>query len=177
MASFARINKGGRINRHGKWVGGRWGLVDHSGKVILTPEFSQIKNFNENTIDFAWINHGGNWSYNRYDHPILNGGKWGLIDLSGKIVLQPQFDRVEYFSKSLKPLAKVAVGGKWSYEKYIEAKWGVVDNAGNILISPMFDQIRDFDEHGFAIINVGGIWEKKPKTTHSMFEPHDGKIL
>ncbi|EAK1349894.1 WG repeat-containing protein, partial [Campylobacter coli] len=55
-------------------------------------------------------------------------GKWGFIDKSGKIVIEPKFDGVGNFSEGL---AGVELNGKW----------GFIDKSGKIVIEPKFDDI------------------------------------
>ena len=40
------------------------------------------------------------------------GDKWGYIDSSGKLVINPQFDEARGFSEGL---ARINQGGKWGY--------------------------------------------------------------
>ncbi|MFH5163641.1 WG repeat-containing protein [Campylobacter coli] len=55
--------------------------------------------------------------------------KYGFIDKSGKIVIEPKFDGVGNFSEGL---AKVKLNGKY----------GFIDKSGKIVIEPKFDDIR-----------------------------------
>ncbi|MFK0495250.1 WG repeat-containing protein [Campylobacter coli] len=56
-------------------------------------------------------------------------GKIGLIDKSGKIVIEPKFDSIWSFREGL---AKVGLNGKY----------GLIDKSGKIVIEPKFDDIR-----------------------------------
>jgi hypothetical protein len=51
------------------------------------------------------------------------GGRWGYIDKSGKLVIQPQFDNARPFSLDLAP---VQVGSAWGY----------VNREGKLIWSP-----------------------------------------
>src|SRR5579863_1685102 len=62
--------------------------------------------------------------------PVGMGGRWGYADKSGKIIVNPQFDRAEVFSGNL-AAAKLD-------------KWGYVDNTGHFLINPQFDDATMF---------------------------------
>ncbi len=44
--------------------------------------------------------------------PVLQDGKWGYIDRTGKISIRPQFDDAGDFSEEL---ARVRIGEKWGY--------------------------------------------------------------
>ncbi|ECS1419287.1 WG repeat-containing protein, partial [Campylobacter coli] len=55
-------------------------------------------------------------------------GKWGFIDKSGKIVIEPKFDSIWSFREGL---VKVGLNGKY----------GLIDKSGKIVIEPKFDDI------------------------------------
>jgi hypothetical protein len=64
------------------------------------------------------------------------GGKWGYIDRSGKMVIQPQFEYAGPFSEGLAVVQ-------------IEGKLGYIDKSGKIVITPQFFLYsRNFDESG-----------------------------
>jgi hypothetical protein len=71
--------------------------------------------------------------------------KQGYIDKTGKIVIQPQFERSGYavsgdFSEGL---AAVVINGKWGY----------IDKTGKVVIKPQFSMAGEFSE-GMARIEV-----------------------
>jgi hypothetical protein len=69
---------------------------------------------------------------------IRVNGKFGFIDRSGNVVIQPQFQGVYDFSNGL---AKIYVGGKFDT--------AYIDETGKIVIEPLFDIGGIFSE-GFA---------------------------
>ncbi len=71
-------------------------------------------------------------------------GKWGYIDRTGRIVINPQFEEAGDFSEGL---ARVKAGGKWGY----------VDRTGRFLINPQFEEAGDFSQ-GLARVKLGGKW-------------------
>ena len=75
-------------------MGGKWGFIDKTGKVVIPPQFDIVLCFSEGLA------------------PIGMGGKWGFIDQTGKIVIPPQFDAVRWFSEGL---AAIEMGGKWGF--------------------------------------------------------------
>ena len=50
--------------------------------------------------------------------------KYGYIDKSGKVVIEPQFDYVRDFSEGLAVVEK-------------DGKWGVIDKNGKVVIEPL----------------------------------------
>ena len=62
--------------------------------------------------------------------------KYGFIDKSGKVVIEPQFDDAEPFSEGLAQVEK-------------DGKYGFIDKSGKVVIEPQFDDANPFSE-GFA---------------------------
>src|SRR6218665_3960374 len=76
--------------------------------------------------------------------PVKIDGKWGYIDKTGKIAINPQFDRAGSFKEGL---ARIQLGGKC----------GFIGKTGKIAINPQFDDARWFQE-GLAGIKLGDKW-------------------
>ena len=75
---------------------------------------------------------------------IKQGGKWGYIDKSGKMVIAPQFNEALRFSEGL---ASVKSGDKWGY----------IDKSGNMVIAPQYEMAYQHQE-GLAAVKQGGRW-------------------
>lgn len=82
------------------------------------------------------------------------GRKWGFIDTSGKVVIQPKYDLVWQFSDGLArvrydtPAGKaMTVEGEQTTYLY---KYGFVNRHGDEVISPQFGEASYFSE-GFAL--------------------------
>lgn len=81
------------------------------------------------------------------------GGKWGFIDKSGKLVINPQFDNTGMFSEGL---GNVCVGKCGTFgDKPDESKWGFIDAAGKYVVNPAYDFSYPFSE-GLAAVCTGG---------------------
>ena len=59
--------------------------------------------------------------------------KYGFIDKSGKVVIEPQFDDVGPFSEGFAGVEK-------------DGKWGFIDKSGKVVIEPQFDDAEPFSE-------------------------------
>jgi hypothetical protein len=68
-----------------------------------------------------------------YLYPISVNHKYGYIDKTGKIVVEPQFDYAVNFKEGL---ALVLVG----------EKWGFINTNGDIVIEPKYDLAFPFTE-------------------------------
>src|SRR5438046_8703915 len=82
--------------------------------------------------------------------PIGQGGKWGYMDRTGKIVIRLQFDAASYFSEGL---AGVMVDKK-EMGILTFGKEGYIDSKGEWVIKPQFDYAGEFSE-GLAVVRVG----------------------
>src|ERR1043166_4719734 len=84
--------------------------------------------------------------------PVKHDGKWGYINSSGSIVIQPAFDAADYFENGL--YAKFQVG-------YYT---GLLDTNGSFVIQPVYDDIRFIrnnlfgvhSQHRWSIIQLNG---------------------
>ena len=100
---------------------------------------------------------------------LLNG-KWGLVNKTGKEVVEPKYDAIGPFSQGL---AKVQLDDKWGFIdkqgeeviplKYdevgefrnglapveLDGKYGYINKKGNEVVKPKYDEVKWFKE-GFA---------------------------
>jgi hypothetical protein len=77
---------------------------------------------------------------------VLQGGKWGFIDASGRVVIEPRFQRAADFSDGR---AAVLVDGKQVY----------VDESGRVVLTPEWppaDPVHRPFSSGLAAVRVGG---------------------
>ncbi len=73
---------------------------------------------------------------------LIDIGKYGYIDKSGKIVINPQFEEAYDFSKEGLALVKLS------------DKYGYIDKSGKIVINPQFEDAYSFGEEGLAIVKL-----------------------
>ena len=72
------------------------------------------------------------------------GGKWGFVDVKGKVVIPLEYDQVGNFSKGL-------AGVK------LNDKWGFVDATGKEVVPPKYDSVGYFSE-GLAKVRLDDLW-------------------
>jgi hypothetical protein len=85
---------------------------------------------------------------------IVQHGKSGFIDNTGKVVIRPEYDCVSSFSGGL---AAVNLGGRMGRHGFEGGKWGYIDTEGKLAIKPQFDWSGDFSE-GLAGVRLGDKW-------------------
>lgn len=77
--------------------------------------------------------------------PLKLDKKWGYINETGEMIIDPQFDWADSFSFGL---ASVRMGGKWGY----------IDSHGGIQIPSQFDGVEPFSADGLAAVKTGDKW-------------------
>ncbi|MBN1573303.1 MAG: WG repeat-containing protein [Deltaproteobacteria bacterium] len=109
-------------------VDGKWGYIDHNGKIVIKPAY-----------DLAW-------RFSEELAPVNSGGIWGFIDKKGKYRIEPVFGWALSFTEGL---AAVNIGGLGI------GRWGFIDREGGVVIEPRFDIAWPFSE-GAAIVEIDG---------------------
>ncbi len=75
-------------------------------------------------------------------YPVCVAGKWGYIDNTGAVKIEPQFDRAYDFSEGLARIAFINDGN---------SEQGYIDSSGEVVIRPRFAYAEDFSE-GMAVV-------------------------
>ncbi len=134
------------------------GYMDKNFNVVIKPKFKSAGDFYEGRaratdIDGSeyYIDRNGRKLFENFNGcDFQNGmacyqvkGKWGYINLSGKVVIEAKFDEGHYFSNN--GLAGVKVGNKW----------GFINKSGEFVIKPQFDDADEFRE-GLASVVING---------------------
>ena len=130
-------------------VGAKW-VKTHTPKGVTEIEkekkFKQIWDYdvNSNTI----------YVYEPQMKQIykLQGGKLGIIDASGNVIVEPIYDDIKIMPEY--NIAKVKSNGKYGY----------IDLKGNKLTEIKYDDAQDFYD-GMAIVNIGGKPNKRGRIT------------
>jgi len=107
-------------------AGGKVGLVDINGKLVVKPQFDLIGYFNNNTAC------------------VKSNKKWGLIDKNGKIIIKPIYEDIQEL-----PDQMCAVK--------LKGKWGFVNKYGKLVIQPQFNQVFSFS-NGIAAVKKDKLW-------------------
>ena len=144
----------------------KFGAVDRTGKIIVPVEYDHVYE-HENWEYFEVELNGKAGLYDKngklvvpviYDDFCINegmalmkqNGKWGVIDFTGKVMAQPQFDEATYPQEGLALVAK-------------DGKWGLVDQSGNQVTPLKYESARRFRE-GLAAVKLNGKWGYIDKT-------------
>ena len=159
-------------------VGGKYGYIDRAGKLVVNPQYDSASEFTEGLAmvcvgpcDFE------HWQGYRYTkgletEQVEQTFKYGYIDETGKMVINPMFEGAEIFTEGL---AGVCVGracyhSRPSDKKKEDEKWGYIDKTGVIVIPPQFKSVHAFHE-GFAAVSIGDKWGYIDKTGKFVINP------
>ncbi len=108
-------------------LNGKYVLIDRTEHVLSSPE-----------IDYV----GG--SLNPLLFIVKIGKKQGLIDNSGRTVVEAKYDDIGFLNEGLATVK-------------IHDKWGVINSAGQDIVEPKYDKIYDFHERR-AAVELQGKW-------------------
>lgn len=104
-----------------------YGLIDKTGKIILTPQFSELEIDDEKLLACR----------------INDSNEWGWCDKTGKIVINPQFDATGLFGKdNVVPVR-------------INKEWGYINKEGKMIINPQFEYGMPFIDDKVAFVMSG----------------------
>ena len=140
----------------------RWGVIDTSGKFILSP----IHGFVKHISSLAMIVSDSGY----FDEKIYLQGKYGLIDTTGNVILPPQFAVAKSFQNGAVILEKNKKSGLISANGSIvlpleqdvilpvettpefyffrnQGKWGLAHRSGAITIPPIHKEITLNDRY------------------------------
>lgn len=148
------------------WLNRKYGAVDRTGKIIVPVEYDLVYEY-ENGEYFSVGQNGKEGMYDKsgrlvipvvYDDLLIDdgmalmerNGKWGVIDFTGKVLAQPQYDEGQYPQEGFAAVAK-------------SGKWGFVDKAGRVVAPLQYDEAGNFFE-GMAGVKLNGKWGFIDKT-------------
>lgn len=104
------------------------GIVDHSGKIIVEPQYKEIKDFSENIS-----------AVKNFDDKI------GFINLAGEEIVKPQYDG---FVRFINGFSEVEIGNKT----------GIVNKEGKLVIDPIIENFGIIEREGLKSVKINGKW-------------------
>ena len=145
---------------------GKYGLIDYYGKVVLEPEFSNIEVLQGNEKSLIVEKDGKKGLYLASSNELMinpeyqeikalsekhedgylvknDQGKYGLISLDKKVVLEPKFDAIR------------SVHGNNLYVVVDNGKEQIIDSSGRVILSAKFDSVEEINTNNIIIKNGG----------------------
>jgi hypothetical protein len=179
----------------------KFGIIDRSGKIISEPQFTGFMlgravvvflHDKKGIIDKTGHVAGGLWWDSVKFSPMQSAvdgrdtikiekeKKFGLVDINGKIVVQPLWEDIGFSEAGFTPVkqngkwglldgsGKLVIQPQWEAvnypamtEKIITAKengkWGLFNMMGEVIAKPEWDTISGFSE-GLAAVQAGNKW-------------------
>ncbi len=160
-------------------VGGKTGYIDRTGKLVVNPQYDQSSEFADG---LARVCVGPcdpeHWRGYRFTEKGMRTErleqtfKYGYIDETGKMVINPMFESAEDFSEGV---AGVCIGNGCYFSPPSETpkeegKWGYIDKTGAMVIPPQFEYVALFHE-GLAAVAVGNKWGYIDETGKFVINP------
>lgn len=176
FAKSEKEKKWGRINKAGTWIenpiyeefgifsdGLIW-LKKDTNHFIFLDETAKIKFTLDEINEFSLL-------FSEKLIGFKKQGKWGFIDINGAVALEPKWDYVGKFKKSLAPVLENSI-------------WKYIDTTGQIKLSEPLESASEFNESGYApakkgrwgIIDTAGNWVIKPQY-QIMIVPRNDTII
>jgi hypothetical protein len=88
-------------------------------------------------------------------YPIVQDGKEGYIDKTGKVVVAPQFDVAYYFSEGIGLIATALKKDVDGRVVKIPQKWGLIDSSGKVIVLPRFKSTACVFSEGLLCVGTG----------------------
>lgn len=129
------------------------GYINKNGEVVIKPQYNDAQRFSEGlaAVKFSLVDGKivddytiKKESYKNYLSVNVTY-KWGFIDATGKIVIQPQYDDVLPFSEGLAAVMNLK-GPK-------QPMWGYINTKGKMVIPQMYERVESFND-GIACVRI-----------------------
>ena len=122
--------------RYAVRVGGKWGIVDGSGREVFPPVFEQAMPFCREVAIFC------------------EGRHCGLVDKAGTVLLPPTYSGIEPLSASVATASMLREDGT-EHADYLVSS-GLVDAIGKVLVGQNYYSISTFSRHLLLAWDSGG---------------------
>jgi hypothetical protein len=153
---------------------GHYGYIDERGEFVIPPIFDRATSFEDGIAIVSILNEaflinkaGARLTRERFlridrftegltavevevPSELVNGSlrersRFGFIDKTGHMVIEPLFDEVRGFSEGL---AAVSLGRHYRYDRGAEltdsGRWGYINQAGRMMIPPQYTKANPF---------------------------------
>jgi hypothetical protein len=109
--------------------------------------------------------------------PVKVGGKWGYVNGSGQLVINPQFDNAQEFQEGRAAVCIGATCNKSIWGPEDGALWGFIDTSGHMVVTPQYPEVSGYYE-GVASVCTGECkFQGGTKPTSRGYIDRDGKVV
>lgn len=113
-----------------------FGYLDENGDILVEPRFKNAFHFKDGMAIVS------------FDDDSNDSGKWGVIDISGKFVLKPDFTYISYLGEGLFAVSKDKIEGSEIY-----AKKAIINKDGEQLTDFKYYNVGDKIENGYISVS------------------------
>ena len=107
--------------------------------------------------------------------PVKVSGKWGYVNGSGQLVINPQFDNAEEFHEGR---ASVCLGKPCTWwESPGDSLWGYIDTSGKVIVTPQYASAPSFSEGLASVCKGDDCSGPDTKTSSRGYIDRDGKLV
>lgn len=176
--NIARINIGATLSEDMyAYSGGKWGLIDTTGKTIIPPIYDLISSFKN---DIALFNKGGDASYtlcetecDEFVYYNCAGGKWGLLNTAGKELIEAKYSKIipfgeNYLIKEGEYFGLMDAQGTMIYPAKLQLDQETEDGSIEMMYNEKYIKIGEGTKVG--IMDTKGNWILKPKYDDVLFD-------
>lgn len=98
---------------------------------------------------------------------------WGLINMSGEIIVTPQYAEIEAFDEGYAKVGLSLTEATQSNNDWMEKKlkYGLIDTTGEIVLPLEYEEIEKWD-NGYYVIRKNGLYGLLSPSLHVVFEPN-----
>lgn len=102
---------------------------------------------------------------------------WGLIDMSGEIIVTPQYTEIEAFDGGYAKVGLSLTEATQSNNDWMEKKlkYGLIDTAGEIVLPLEYEEIKKWD-NGYYVIRQNGLYGLLSPSLHVVIEPSVARL-
>ena len=86
---------------------------------------------------------------------VKRGDRWGYLDESSRVAIEPRFQAAFSFSEGRAPVA-------------LDGRWGFIDPAGAMIVPPRYHDVRAFREKHAEVTTDGRTWTSLGPTGQSL---------
>ena len=139
----------------------RWGFIDQRAGLVIPAKYRQAGSFTEGLARVAVEIPVATGAQSQPRNSLRGVYKWGFIDRTGKMTVEPRFTYAWYFSEAF---AAVSIGGGKN------ERWGYIDKQGRLVIKPQFKTAWHFKD-GLAAVRVGKLYGYIDKSGAMIIKP------
>lgn len=173
------------------YIEGRWGYMNHKGEMVIEPRYLYPVDF-RNGLAVVMAEQGVKVLIDQTGKRLLpqyrletrfyegvavvragfrgeklseaDKRKYSLVDTAGRLLFEPQFDRLGRFGSGMCPaLVGSRAGDPLMHPDPVlptespGGKWGFINRYGQFVLNPVYNDVRGFSE-GIAAVKGGGLW-------------------